>query len=369
MQMVCPDKMKIVHIITGLGVGGAERIVCDLANKMHSQGHEIIIISLTGDTHISIPVGLTVLELKMSKSPMSLILGYLKVRRELKRIKPDVVHSHMIHANIFSRLMRLTLPLHLLINTAHSNNEGGRLRMLAYRLTDKLTDISTNVSKKAVEEFINCSAVPSGRMLTVYNGIDVDKYQFNPKDRIQKRNEISIDNNTPLIMTVGRLTEAKDYPNLLNAFSKLDTYPEPCLAIIGSGELEERLMQLAVTLNISHRVKWLGLQHNVHEWLSACDVFVLSSAWEGFGLVIAEAMSCSRVVVATNVGGISEVIENQNYLVPSGNPELLSEKIRGALNLLPHEKELIGKQNREKIVNVFSMENIVMQWERLYKQS
>lgn len=101
----------------------------------------------------------------------------------IKNYKPDVVHAQMVHANILTRLIRLTTSISKLICTAHSSNEGGILRMLAYRITDSLANLTTNVSSTAVASFELQYAVPKNSMLTVYNGVDFTNFIYKPQVR------------------------------------------------------------------------------------------------------------------------------------------------------------------------------------------
>ncbi|EPO5274959.1 glycosyltransferase [Citrobacter braakii] len=358
--------MKIIQIITGLGIGGAEKIVSDLSGKLANNQHDVLIISLTGDKLMKTPSEVNVIEMNMTKGIVSIIKTYWGVRKIIKEFNPDVVHSHMFHANIFARFIRLTLPFKKLISTAHSNNEGGSLRMFAYRLTDSLAELSTNVSEKAVAEFIDKKASKPGRMVPIYNGVDTQKFYYSSENRTIMRTSLNVPDDARLIMTVGRLTEAKDYPNLINAFASLECKNSTYLAIIGDGELNSSLKELAVSLKVDNNIIWLGKQDNIEKWLSACDLFVLSSVWEGFGIVLAEAMACERVVIATNVGGVEEVVGDANFLVPPSRPDLLMHKIKAMLNLDNEEFMHIGMMNRHRIERKFSIDNIVMQWESIY---
>ncbi len=177
---------------------------------------------------------------------------------------------------------------------------------------------------------------------------------------------LNLPDDARLIMTVGRLTEAKDYPNLIHAFASLEHKNSIYLAIIGDGELNSSLKELAVSLEVENNIIWLGKQDNIEKWLSACDLFVLSSVWEGFGIVLAEAMACERVVIATNVGGVEEVVGDDKFLVPPSRPDLLMHKIKSTLNLDNKEFMHIGVMNRHRIERDFSIENIVVQWESIY---
>ncbi|MGG5415100.1 glycosyltransferase [Edwardsiella tarda] len=362
--------MKIVLIITGLGMGGAECQVCDLADKFSSVGHNVILISLTGES-IRYPSNtkVRVVTLGMKKTLFGFIKAYYKTYKLIKDFKPDVVHSHMVHANLFTRLLRLSIFIPRLINTAHSSNEGGRGRMLAYRLTDRLCDLNTNVSQKAVDISIARGATTKSKIIPVYNGIDVEKFSFSLNERTRIRNVLEIDDTTPLLLSVGRLTLAKDYPNLLKAFSLLlNKHVDAHLAIIGVGEELSNLTCIAAEYNISSRVHFLGIKNDINAWMSAADIFVLSSAWEGFGLVVAEAMSCERVVVATDCGGVKEVLGGHGFLAPPKDHHALASAITAALDLDCDTKNRMTTLARKHVEENFSLKSISHRWLEIYKK-
>ncbi|MGL5947830.1 MAG: glycosyltransferase [Aeromonas sp.] len=239
--------------------------------------------------------------------------------------------------------------------------------MLAYRLTDHLCDISTNVSQEAVDAFIKCGASSADRIIAMHNGIDTECFTFNSKSRAVLRKQLKLTDNIPLILAVGRLTAAKDYPNLLNAFSLLpDKLNNAQLAIIGTGEEKDNIETLTARLGLISRIHFLGLQRNVQEWMSAADIFILSSAWEGFGLVVAEAMSCERVVVATDCGGVKEVIGDCGYLVLAKNSAALSARLLSALELPSEEKSILGENARKRVISKYSIYAQVDKWIELY---
>lgn len=350
-------------------MGGAERQVCDLVERFSDLGHHVLLVTMAGEI-VSIPQSnkIDVVAINMVKTPLGIIRAYFRTCELIKNFKPDVVHSHMVHANIFSRLVRLSVAMPKLICTAHSSNEGGWGRMLAYRLTDPLCELSTNVSQEAVSAFIAKKAAPEGRMLAVHNGVDIKRFTFNPINRSKLRTELNLTDNITLILAVGRLTEAKDYPNLLSAFNQVSSTDRSIhLAIIGSGEEYLSLINMATDLGLIPRVHFLGLRRDVHEWMSAADVFVLSSAWEGFGLVVAEAMACQRVVVATDCGGVKEVVGNCGILVPPKNHVALAAGIKQALQMDLTEVETLGVAARERIVTYYSLNAQVDRWLSLYQ--
>ncbi len=360
--------MKIVKVITGLGLGGAETQLCLLSERMCEKGNDITIISLVGESVIS-PINrdIRLVELRMQKSIFGFIRSLIKLVSLFYEMKPDIIHAHMFHANIMARLASfLTLNCSRLICTAHSKNEGGRIRMFVYRLTDFMCSKTTNVSKEALDNFIALKAFKASKSEVVYNGLDFNRFIFSNDSRNKIRNEFSIPGDTKLILCVGRLTEAKDYPNLLNAIKCLsDT--NVILLIVGGGELRAELERLVLDLGLSHQVIFAGIRNDVKDFYSASDLVVLSSRWEGFGLVLAEAMGAKSPVVSTNSGGVSEVIGCKDFLVPINDYQALATKISSVLSLSESEKENIVERNRKHVIDNFSIDQVVDKWLDIYK--
>lgn len=361
--------MRIVLIITGLSIGGAETQVCSIADKLYELGHQVTLIYLTGNKEITPKhKDIEIIGLNMKKTPFGLIKALKQCRDILIRLEPDVLHSHMIHANIFTRLLRTTLSIPLVISTAHNSNEGGKLRMLAYRLTNSLADLSTNVSEEALQSFIAKKAMNSKNSTVVYNGIDTDKFIYNRDSSKAIRKELNLDDTDFLFLTVARITDQKDYPNLLKAFKLIHASNTSIkLAIVGKGELDDEIKELSSKLDLQDNIYFLGARNDVDKLMSACDCFVLASKYEGLGLVVAEAMATQRVVIGTNSGGVKEVIGNEGYLVEPKNHIALAEAMQKVTNLAVSEKEQMGLRARQRILDKYSIGAAVNKWIELYK--
>lgn len=361
--------MKIAFVTTSLGMGGAENQVVTLADRFASLGNTVLIISLTGDA-VVLPQhpGVSVETLNMVRTPLSFAAAYRRARRLLMKFQADVVHSHMVHANIFARLMRMTVRMPRLICTAHNTNEGGAARMLAYRVTDRLADITTNVSEEAVRCFIERNAVEPHRIVAVHNGIDCDRFAFNAEARRRLRSEFGVQESTQVLLAVGRFSEQKDYANLLAAFATVSAARGDCLLwIAGSGEQQQQYVQRARDLGIADRVRFLGIRRDIPFLMSASDIFVLSSAWEGLPLVIGEAMACERIVVSTDAGGIGEWLGNTGYVVPTRNSTALSEALLQALDMHEEARSAQGRAARERVLQRYSLATIVSRWLAIYQ--
>ncbi|MET3008693.1 glycosyltransferase [Stenotrophomonas koreensis] len=360
--------MRIMLVVNSIGVGGAERVVSSLANAFAARGHAVCIVTLeTKRPALPVSESVQLVELNARKSMGGLLHVITSLRDVVRSFKPDIVHSHMIHSNLVTRLVRCMVPIPRLISTAHNSHDGGWHRVLANRLTHRLADLATNVSSEAVAAYEKRRAVPQGQMLTVHNGIDTRAFHFSQGCREQVRDLLGVGSSTPLILAVGRLEPEKNYPNLLNALSRLPGHLRWRAVIAGTGPLQADLLKLADELRLADRVSFLGVRSDVRNLMNAADVFVLSSNWEGFPMVVGEAMACERLVVATDCGGVAEFTGGLGYLVPPQNPDALASGLAQAIALPRDQARQIGRQARERVQTLFSLDAAVDRWLGLYR--
>lgn len=360
--------MKIALVATGLGMGGAENQVAALADRFAEMGHAVMLIAMTGEP-VVIPrhPAVRLETLRMQRSVHGLARGYLQARRLLRTYAPDVVHSHMVHANLFCRLLRAGLPMRRLICSAHNTNEGGAARMLAYRLTARLADLTTNVSDEAVQAFLRRGAARQDRIVTMHNGIDAERFRFSEEDRQRLRREFDVSADMQVLLAVGRFSPQKDYGNLFDAFVRLCRRRNDCvLWIAGAGEEQRHYQHEAARLGMDAHVRFLGLRRDVPALMSAADVFVLSSAWEGLPLVVGEAMACERIVVATDAGGVREWLGDCGHVVPVRDSLALSDALDAALELEPEERRRRAATGRNRIMDRYALSAVAGRWLELY---
>ena len=353
--------MKILYVITGLGMGGAEKVVCDLADQMVLKGHCVKIAYMTGEILVKPKSD----EVEIVSLNLNNLMGFpkasIKYRKIIRSFKPDVVHAHMVHANIFVRINRVGEALPRLICTAHNSNEGGRLRMIAYRLTNFLSDFNSNVSQEATESLISKGAFNKNNLTTVYNGIDLSKFKSFKTEK--KNDEI-------MVLSIGRFNEQKDYPNLFKAIKILkdnSLIEKVKFYIAGEGHLRPQLEQLIVDLGISDSVVLLGKRSDIPTLLNKADYFVLSSRHEGLPTVVIEAMACETFVIATDCGGSAEILGETGILVPIQNSEALAKGLKQAINLTEDQRKENGKLARKRVEELFSLEASVNKWLALYE--
>lgn len=354
--------MKILYMITGLSLGGAEKVVVDLSDQMNALGHTVKIAYLTGEVLIR-PVSddIEIIALNLN-SKNDLLSASIKYKKLLKRFRPDIVHAHMVHANIFARMNRVGAHIPKLICTAHNSNEGGKARMLAYRLTNRLSDINTNVSQEATESLISRGAFNKTNVMTVYNGIDLSKFE--------KKTTLSrTDNNIVNLIAVGRFNDQKDYPNLIDAFAQLkkNITTNIRLTIVGDGELRPQIQAVIKHLDLDKDIVLLGRRLDIPQLLNQADIFVLASKFEGFGLVVAEAMACECYVVATDSGGVAEVMGDTGKLVPIKDSHALAKALEKVIGLSREDRTQNNEKARARVEQLFSLKTSVQKWLELYE--
>jgi len=357
--------VRILYLLTSLGIGGAEKQVVALAESMAAKGHVVALLVLK-HTDEEWQVKLPVMRLNLRKTPLGIVRGLRFARDFLTLFRPEILHSHTFPANIFSRLLvamlRGKVQRPRVLNTIHNIHEGGWHRMLLYGATDSLADRTTAVSSAAADRFTRLRAVAVGKMLVLTNGIDTEA--FTP-DRARRRSARA-DNRIGaafLWLAVGRLADAKDYPNLLRAFAQVHrSYPASRLWIAGEGDAARFVDQPA------EAVEFLGLRHDIAELLDAADGFVLSSAWEGMPLAVGEAMAMEKIVVATDVGGVRELIADAGLIVPAKDSAALAEAMLKAMAMQEVERKAMQRDARRRIQMHFSMGAKAEEWEHLYRE-
>jgi glycosyltransferase involved in cell wall biosynthesis len=360
--------MRIVYVLTSLGVGGAERLVIALGERMRARGHTVALLVLRPPLAEQCATRLPTFHLNMRRSPASLIGAIPWARRFLGAFSPGLVHSHGFHGNMMARILHLTGAAPAPITTIHNVYEGGRARMWAYRLTDRLSCQTVAVSAAAAQRFVRLKAVPERRCIVIANGIDTDEFTPDPARRERMRSEMRAGKHF-VWLAAGRIVPAKDYPNLLRAFACVQsTIGATQLWIAGEATdaAAAELNSLIAELGLIECVRPLGLRSDMPALLDAVDAFVLGSAWEGMPLAVGEAMAMEQPVVATDVGGTRELVGEAGLLVPARNPEALAEAMLRVMRMSHSERCTLGQSARLRITASFSLEAKAAEWEALY---
>ncbi|WP_337100778.1 glycosyltransferase [Paenibacillus sp. YIM B09110] len=364
---------KILFLITGFDYAGAENQVVQLCRGLRAKHYNILIVSMIKPVAYLDELkrlGVDIQSLHMNKGvpdPRAL----LKLRRIVKSFGPDIVHSHLVHANIMARVARLLVKMPVLICTAHNINEGGRLREWMYRITDPLCDLTTNVSQEAVNRYIDIKAAPENKIIYVPNGIDMSQFEKNDHDYSNIRNELGLGGQF-VWLAIGRFVPEKDYANMLKAYALIvRSYPTSMLLIAGIGVEREAMEKLSRDLGLEQNVRFLGIRTDIPKLMNAVDAYLMSSKWEGLPIVLLEAAASGLPIVATKVGGNAEVVhhETNGYLVPSENEKELADKMALLMDKSESERRHMGEQGKAYIESHYNMQKIIERWEQLYGEA
>jgi glycosyltransferase involved in cell wall biosynthesis len=282
-----------------------------------------------------------------------------------------VVHSHMVHANLMARALRVLTPVPVLVSTIHNIYEGGPVWMAAYRLTNRLVDHMTIISEAAADRFIGERIVPRHLLRVVPNGVDPEPYrQVSSEVRKSRRQALGLGRGFAWL-AVGRFEIAKDYPNMLRAFAEVgERHPEAVLLLVGRGALQAETEALARELNLGQRVRFLGVRDDVPALVSAADGYVMSSAWEGMPMVLLEAAAGGLPIATTRVGGNHEAVLDgeTGFLAPPKDHHALAAAMLRLMGLSETERRRMGERGREHVRTHHGLSRVVDRWEELYRE-
>ena len=366
--------MRILYVLTSLGFGGAEKQAIALAERMAARGHAVALIALK-HTEEEWPVKLPVLRLNLKKTPLGIVRGLQFARKFLTLFRPDILHSHTFPANIFTRLLHLPFTMRgrapIVVNTIHNVYEGPWHRMLIYQLTRPKAHFVTAVSAAAAERFERAHAISKNKMQVLTNGIETEAFIPERSRRRRVRSQMKT-GDAFVWLAVGRLAPAKDYPNLLRAWAQVHSmHSKAQLWIAGEGNILALVQEdkdTATSEAHDPSVHWLGLRRDIADLMDAADGYVLSSAWEGMPLSLGEAMAMEKVAVATDVGGVRELIGDAGFVVPPNDSKALADEMLNVMAMAEPARRVMGRDARLRIKLNFSIDAKAEEWERLYSK-
>jgi glycosyltransferase involved in cell wall biosynthesis len=238
-----------------------------------------------------------------------------------------------------------------------------------YRVTDRLADVTTNVSKAGVERYLRIGAAPAGRIRLMPDGVDISQF-----DSRRTRHEILRSSlgfpDAFVFLVAARLEPAKGIDVLLQALTLLRAHQDDVAVLIaGDGSQRVKLEAEASSLGLNaETVRFLGLRDDIPDLMEAADALVLPSRWEGLGVVLLEAALSLLPVVATNVGGIPEIVQDgvTGFLVPPEDSEALAHAMARVIALTPDQRNVMGRSGRRIVEENYSLTAVVDTWLDLY---
>lgn len=369
--------IKVVHIITGLKIGGAETALYRLITNFEKNNYIHSVISLTSGGGFLKKFEQSNIQVNVFDFKVNPAKQFWKLFLFIKSSKPDIVNTWMYHANIVGGVTAWFGGSRKVIwglRTTDTNKGSKKLTGLIRRIGALLSYI---IPKKiiCVAEASKQSHIKIGyskkNMTIINNGFDIKKFKFDSNGRRNLRKKLGFLSNEIVIGSIGRFNEAKDQQNLIRAagiISKKQLNVKFLLAGQGITNDNLKLNSWIIEEGIKDKIILLGNRSDIPICLSSMDIFCLHSSREGFPNILAEAMLIGLPSVSTDVGDAKLLLKNIGILVPKENPTCLAEAIIELIELSENEKKLIAEKSRTKIYNNFSIKSTCSQYELVYNK-
>lgn len=356
-------RMRLMYIITGLSTGGAEVSLVEISNEALRLGHEVLIISLTNpspDFVRRFDKRIRILTINL-RSKYYAILSLYKFNGIMRSYNPDIVHSHMIHANLFAALCKLIgIIKQPLIATAHSINEG-RLSVF-YRVAKFFYSYTIHISNAGLELYVEKGYFNKYRSLYIPNGISVPEMGLSNLDTLVEGRFI----------TLGRLVKLKNHKLMIDSVIHAHKhYPRVSLAIFGDGPCYDELKEYIFNNEAEKFVFLMGETSSPRRELLQSNYFLLSSDWEGMPMSLLEAAAVGLPCAVTDVGSCKEILIDLPlcFTAKQGDTNQYYSNVMALaaapLNSVQSAKPII----RDRIVSTYSINSIFQSLYNLYRAS
>lgn len=337
--------LKILKAITPSGIGGAELFVVNACRAFIKQKAEVKLFCPAGRPFVdySREQGLapTTWKTRGKIDPVTVFKLACLIRQE----RFNVIHTHLSTASL---LGALAARLAGVPSVAHVH---GLNTATCYRCSTALIAVS-----EAVKAHLCAQGIQAEKIHVIHNGVDL--VRFRPQPLSEAKHALGYDTGTPLFGVFGRLSPEKGQETAIEAMAQLvASAPGARLLLIGEGKDRERLARFAATLGIVRNIVFAGFRKDVRELMSACDAVIVPSRKEGFGLTAAEAMALGRPVIASNVGGLPEIVADGDtgLLVRPGDPYALATALE-AMAHDPLKAGTMGFHGRKRAERLFDLQ-------------
>lgn len=349
------DRVRILHVITRLPVGGAERLLVDVVRRLDPTRFESMVccIQTKGELADELEAaGIAVRCLNRMQSKRFDWRAVADLRALLREERISLVHAHLYHANLYGRLAAFLsgVPAVVTVHNVYARTKLHR-RMLnrwLARSTARVIAVSDEVRRDLVEH----DRIDPAKVVTIHNSIDLGRIAT-PLTREQARARLAIPDGAFVIGSIGRLEEQKGHRYLLEACAALArdaAFGLPMsILLVGDGRLREELEHRAAAAGLGSSVSFLGSRTDVAEILKALDVYVMPSLWEGLSLAMLEAMAASLPIVISDVGGVSQALDSESGVkVQPKDVAAIADAIR-RLAAEPERRRRLGAAARRRV--------------------
>lgn len=363
-------KIAVLHIVPDLGIGGLPRVVQTLCSATDRDRFTVSVLCLNalGETARALEgEGIAVhLIPKSGGTPDRRVIQ--KVTHILRRLGPDVVHTHNTQALLEGVPAARWCGIRAIVHTDHGRQYPDRFAyVFAERVLSRLTSSVVAVSDETAAQLLRHQRIPAALLAVVRNGV-LPIPTPTASELAVLRSSLGLNERGPLIGIAARLVPEKGFEYLLRGMRDVASeYPDATLVIVGSGPLEDELRALADALQLGSSVLFLGLRTDVGLLTHLFDLYVLSSVSEGLPLAILEAMAAGKPVVATGVGGIPRAVAQgiSGTLVAPADPSALATAICELL-ADPSKMSRYGREGQRIFRSEFTARTMASRYEDLY---
>ncbi|MDI6774433.1 MAG: asparagine synthase (glutamine-hydrolyzing) [Verrucomicrobiota bacterium] len=380
--------LRVCHVAPNLELGGMERMVCDLIEGLDKRGHvcQVFCTDAAGALFEKVRARAR----KYGTRKPGVFLDNLHVACDLaaflRENGADIVHAHNHVAHLYAVLAAMFTGKPVVVTLHGQGYYDTRKVRFMRRLLMARTSRAVTVSRDIRERFIRLGVAPARKLGVIANGVSAERFAAarGPNSRFAARARLGIPAGVFVVGSIGRLAPEKNYPLLARAFAGLGKKPmgsgsvgsdesvgsDGILLLIGDGTERRKIEALADALGIRDRVLLPGAQDDVVPWLACMDVFCLSSVTEGTSLTLLEAAAAGLPLVATDVGGNAEIIEDGfgGFLAASGDEAALSAAL-ARLRDEPGLRARMGDEARRIVTRDYSLAAMIDLYESLYHEA
>ncbi len=381
------DKIRVLHIITRLVVGGAQENTLWTVRLLDKDRYETLLATGPSDDEpegsldaeavaARIPI-FKIKELVRNPNPVKDIIATWKLFRLMKETKFDIIHTHCSKAGILGRIAAKLSGAPIIVHTPHGHVFYGYFSTMiswAFVVTERIvgafTDKIITLTERGKEEHIHYRIGGPEKFVAIPSGIDLRDYQVCAADTAQKRRELRLSGDDLLVGTIARLSDIKGHRYLLEAVPAIRAkVPKAKFLLVGDGPLKNELVRMCYDLDIIDSVLFLGIRKDIPALVSVMDLFVLPSLNEGMGKVFLQVQAMGKAVIAADVGGVREIVRDgeNGLLVP---PKDAGAIAAACIELLTdgEKRREMGEKGKAQVDGRFSVETMVEKIETLYEE-
>lgn len=362
--------IRVMQITFGLEYGGLEQVIFNLCKFMDKNYFKFYICCTDRKGHLVNQMKKFGCEIEFCsfKNGVKKYFRFYEIAQILKKYRIDIVHTHntptFLDGVVAAKLARVPI----VINTDHCRLYPDKKRyMLAERIASLLTDRIVAVSKHTKNDLVFWEHIRPEKISVIYNGIPQLK-RSTSKDLRDLKISLGINDSEMIVGSVGRLEYQKGYDLLIKAAASVTkTLPNVKFIIVGDGSKRFELKQLIERFNLQEKVILTGWKTNGTDFIKIFDIFVMTSNFEGMPIVLLEAMGAKKPIISTDVGGVPEMIKNDENgtIIPFRNANQFAQEIS---RLLSNKTLLIkyGEQSHNRFLNEFSVVSMIDKYKTLY---